>query len=174
MPKTQRARYAALLRGVSPMNASMPKLARAFELAGFENVKTVLASGNVLFDAPVATDAVLARKCEAAMTKHLDRSFMAIVRSVDHLRELLASSPYADAELDPSAKQVVTFLASEPARSIALPVMAASTTLVRRVGLEVFGAYVDPDGPAMMRLIEKTFGKEVTTRTLGTVAKLAK
>lgn len=48
----RRARYAALLRGVAPMNASMPESSRAFERAGFEHVKTVLASGNVLFDAP--------------------------------------------------------------------------------------------------------------------------
>lgn len=42
-------RYAALLRGVSPMNARMPALKAAFEAAGFTDVRTVLASGNVVF-----------------------------------------------------------------------------------------------------------------------------
>ena len=44
-------RYAALIRGVSPMNCSMPKLKKAFEASGFGDVRTVLASGNVVFDA---------------------------------------------------------------------------------------------------------------------------
>ena len=34
-------RYAAFLRGVNPMNAKMPELTKAFEAAGFADVKTV-------------------------------------------------------------------------------------------------------------------------------------
>ena len=34
-------RFAAFLRGVSPMNAKMPQLKAAFEAAGFTEVKTV-------------------------------------------------------------------------------------------------------------------------------------
>ena len=45
-------RYVALLRGISPMNAKMPELKRCFEDAGFGNVKTLLSSGNVVFDSP--------------------------------------------------------------------------------------------------------------------------
>jgi uncharacterized protein (DUF1697 family) len=44
-------RYAAFLRGVSPMNAKMPELRAAFEAAGFEDVRTLLSSGNVVFGA---------------------------------------------------------------------------------------------------------------------------
>jgi hypothetical protein len=43
------------------------------------------------------------------------------------------------------------------------------------IGQEVFSAYVpSPRGPVFMTLIEKTFGKEVTTRTWDTVRKVAK
>jgi uncharacterized protein (DUF1697 family) len=34
-------RYAAFLRGVMPTNCKMPELKRAFEDAGFKDVKTV-------------------------------------------------------------------------------------------------------------------------------------
>ena len=44
-------RYAAFLRGVTPMNAAMPELKRAFEDAGFTDVVTVLSSGTVVFTA---------------------------------------------------------------------------------------------------------------------------
>jgi len=39
----------------------------------------------------------------------------------------------------------------------------------------VLGAYLPtPKGPVFMTLIEKTFGKDVTTRTWDTVAKVAR
>jgi uncharacterized protein (DUF1697 family) len=84
-------RYAAFLRGVSPMNAKMPQLKAAFEAAGFADVKTVLSSGNVVFDARRASNAALQRKAEAAMREQLGREFLTIVRPVEALRELLAS-----------------------------------------------------------------------------------
>jgi uncharacterized protein (DUF1697 family) len=54
-------RYLAFLRGVSPMNAKMSELKRCFEAAGFTDVKTVLASGNVAFNARAASEAALER-----------------------------------------------------------------------------------------------------------------
>ena len=38
-------RYVALLRGVSPLNAKMSDLRRAFGSAGFADVRTILSSG---------------------------------------------------------------------------------------------------------------------------------
>ena len=88
-------RYAAFLRGVSPMNAKMPELKAAFEAAGFTDVKTVLSSGNVVFSATRASESSLQRKAEAAMGERLGKEFLTIVRPVDALRELLASDPSA-------------------------------------------------------------------------------
>ena len=65
------ARHVAFLRGVSPMNARMPELKRCFEAAGFRDVKTLLASGNVAFTAPAGPPPALERKAEAAMAKGL-------------------------------------------------------------------------------------------------------
>jgi uncharacterized protein (DUF1697 family) len=62
-------RYAAFLRGVSPMNAKMPELRKAFEAAGFRDVKTVLSSGNLVFSSTAAPEAGVERKDEAAMQK---------------------------------------------------------------------------------------------------------
>jgi hypothetical protein len=44
------------------------------------NVKTVLSSGNVVFDAAIKSDAAVARATEAAMAKQLGRTFSTIVR----------------------------------------------------------------------------------------------
>src|SRR5438067_3145536 len=102
-------RYAAFLRGVGPMNAKMPEVKKAFEAAGFEEVKTLLSSGNVVFGARSASEDSLQRKAEAAMKKHLGNPFFTIVRPVEALREILAADPFRAFRLPPAAKRIVTF-----------------------------------------------------------------
>ena len=168
-------RYAAFLRGVSPMNAKMPDLKQAFEAAGFTAVRTVLSSGNVVFDARKASDATLRRAAEAAMTQRLGRSFLAVIRSVESLQALLEADPYRGLDLDPAAKRIVTFLLEEPASPVALPVEQEGARLLAVRGKDVLGGYLrGPKGPVFMSLIERTFGKDQTTRTWDTVGKVAR
>jgi uncharacterized protein (DUF1697 family) len=169
------ARYAAFLRGVSPVNARMPELQAAFESAGFREVRTVLASGNVVFTAGKSSDAALERKAEAAMKKRLGTAFMTIVRPVDELRMLVETDPYAPFDLEPRAKRVVTFARTAPKAGLKLPIEVDGACILAVVGREVFTAYVpSPRGPVFMTLIEKTFGRDVTTRTWDTIRKVAK
>lgn len=168
-------RYAAFLRGVMPMNAKMPDLKHAFEAAGFSDVRTILSSGNVVFSARAASEVALQRKAETAMERRLGRSFLTIVRSIDALQELLVSDPYRQFRLGPEAKRIVTFLRQAPARKIALPVQQDGARILALRGSEIFSAYLPtPKGPVFMTLIEKTFGKDQTTRTWDTVAKIAR
>jgi uncharacterized protein (DUF1697 family) len=169
------SRYAAFLRGVSPMNAKMPDLKMAFEAAGFTDVRTLLSSGNLVFTARAASEAALERKAEAALTKRLGRTFLTIVRPVDELREVLASDPYRDFRLPPAAKRIVTFLRDRPASKLTLPAEIAGARILAVNGRYVYSAYVPtPKGPVFMTLIEKTFGTELTTRTWETVTKVAR
>jgi len=168
-------RYAALLRGVSPMNAKMPELKGAFEAAGFTDVKTLLSSGNVAFTARAASEAALERRAEAAMLERLGQAFLTFVRSMDALRDVVASDPYRSFRLGPKAKRIVTFLCAKPPSTLRLPIERDGARILVIKGREVFGAYLPtPKGPVFMALIEKTFGKDVTTRTWDTVAKVAR
>jgi uncharacterized protein (DUF1697 family) len=138
-------------------------------------VKTLLSSGNVVFSARSGTPAALQKKAEAAMSEELGRTFLTIVRPVDALRELLASDPYAAFRLAKGSKRVITFLRSEPKTKLKLPVELDGARILRQQGTEIFSAYVvSPKGAVFMGLIEKTFGKDVTTRTWETVEKLAR
>jgi uncharacterized protein (DUF1697 family) len=156
------------------MNAKMPELKKCFEAAGFTDVKTLLSSGNVVFRAPAAPPASIERKVEAAMKETLGREFLTIVRSLDALRAILDSDPYAAFRLPPASKRVVTFLRAKPKLKVALPVASDGARILCVKGSEAFSAYVPgPRGPVFMTLIEKTFGVEVTTRTWDTVKKAA-
>ena len=168
-------RYAALLRGVMPTNAKMPELKKAFELAGFTDVLTVLGSGNVVFNAPAAKEVTLEKKAEAAMQKHLGRSFSTIVRSIETLEKMLASDPYAKCRLKPGSKRVVTFFRTSPKGKITLPDEVEGARICAVTKNEAFSAYVPgATSPVFMVLIEKTFGKDVTTRTWETVERIVR
>ena len=168
-------RYAAFLRGVMPTNCKMPELRAAFEAAGFDDVKTLLGSGNVVFSARAASPATLERKAEQAMHKKLGNAFLTIVRPVDDLREILATDPYKRFPGRPQAKRIMTFLRDQPSKTLKLPIeFEGARILAMRAGV-IFSDYMpNPKGPIFMTLIEKTFGKEVTTRTWDTVAKCAR
>lgn len=167
-------RYVAFLRGVSPMNAKMPELKACFEALGFTDVKTVLSSGNVVFTTPRKSEAALVEAIASGMNQHLDRTFPVILRSTTHLLGLLEADPFAGFRVAADAKRVVTFLAKPHNTAQTFPIEIDGARILTVKGLEAFAAYVvNERGPVFMRLIEKTFGKSVTTRTLETVKKCA-
>lgn len=169
-------RYVAFLRGVSPLNAKMPELKRCFEAAGFSDVRTVLSSGNVVFSARNAGNRVLERRAEKAMQDGIGKSFSTIVRPAEQLQALVESNPFAEFKLPTDAKCVITFLrqSAESHATLALPMERDGASILKVAGAEVFTAYLPSDkGPTFMSLIERTFGKDVTTRTLETVRKCA-
>lgn len=167
-------RYVAFLRGVSPMNAKMAELKRSFESTGVADVTTVLSSGNVVFSARAKSEAAFARQAEAAMAKHLGRTFYTIVRPASVLRDLIETDPYATFHLPANAKRVVTFLREPSNAKLSLPLVTDGVRILAMNGREIFTAYVpNPRGPVFMTLIEKTFGINVTTRTWDTVKKCA-
>ena len=168
-------RYVALLRGVSPMNCKMAELKACVEAAGYANVKTLLSSGNVAFDAARKTgDAALEKKLEAAMQQHLGRGFYTIVRPAAELQALLDADPFGEFKLPAQAKRVVSFLREEPKAVPALPLALSKARILAVRGREILSAYEPGDDtPVFMALIERTFGKDITTRTWDTVRKCA-
>ncbi|WP_077037875.1 DUF1697 domain-containing protein [Pelomonas sp. KK5] len=169
-------RYVALLRGVSPMNCKMAELKACVEAAGYANVKTLLSSGNLVLDTPRSVgEAALERKLEAAMLAGLGRSFYTIVRPQAALQALLDADPFAPFGLAADAKRVVSFLRAAPGEVPALPLGRGQAQIHAVRGREVLSAYrPGDDSPVFMALIEKAFGKDITTRTWDTVAKCAR
>lgn len=165
-------RYVAFLRGVSPMNAKMADLKKCFEKLGYQDVRTVLSSGNVVFTAASKSENNLAKSLEVGMAEHLPRSFPVIVRKIDHLLGMLKIDPYASFRISPKAKRVVTFLNKPYKGALTLPIEVDDVRILCMKDADIFTAYIPNErGPVFMALIEKTFGKGVTTRTWDTIKK---
>ncbi|HEY7769791.1 DUF1697 domain-containing protein [Longimicrobium sp.] len=167
-------RYAALLRGVSPSNCKMPQLKECFQAAGFDDVRTLLSSGNVVFTTGESSWEALERQAEQAIAASMGHAFPTIIRPTEYLQDLVASDPFAEFALPPAAKRVVTFLRRAANPGVQLPLELDGARILKLAGTEVFTAYEpSPKGPAFMTLLERTFGKDITTRTLDTVKKCA-
>ncbi len=70
---------------------------------------------------------------------------------------------------------MVSFLRAPPAAPPKLPLEKDGARVLKLEGTEGFTAYVPtPGNPTFMVLIEKAFGKEVTTRTWETLQKVVK
>jgi uncharacterized protein (DUF1697 family) len=167
--------YAAFLRGVLPTIAKNEDLRRCFEKAGFADVKTVLASGNVVFRAPPSAERAIEKKADANMQAILGRTFTAFVRPVERIEEILGSDPYQEFDVPPDAKRVVTFFRDLPDPLPKLPVEEDGARILCVQGREAYTAYLRrPNDAVFMRLIRATFGDEVTTRTWDSVARVAR
>jgi uncharacterized protein (DUF1697 family) len=104
-----------LLRGVNlgaHKRVAMPALRDLLSEADFEDVRTYVASGNVVLsssDAPASVAAEVERLIAGQFGFDVD----VIVRTRDELAEVVARNPLADVAVDPKRYQV-TFLADEP------------------------------------------------------------
>ena len=87
-------RYAAFLRGVNlgKRTVKSAELKAAFEALGFTDVKTLLASGNVLFDAKSAKG--LKEKIEAGLKQQFGFDVPVVLRTMEELKALAKANPF--------------------------------------------------------------------------------
>lgn len=87
-------RYAAFLRGVNlgKRTVKSAELKSAFEGLGFTDVKTLLASGNVLFDAKSAKS--LKEKIEAGLREQFGFDVPIVLRTMDELKAMVKANPF--------------------------------------------------------------------------------
>jgi hypothetical protein len=86
------------------------QLKECFQAAGFDDVRTLLSSGNVVFTTRESSWTTLERQAGQAILSSLGYAFPTIVRPTEYLQDLVASDPFAEFTLPPAAKRVVTFL----------------------------------------------------------------
>src|SRR5512146_620316 len=109
-------KYAAMLRGISPLNPNMrnEKLRGVFENLGFTNVQTVISSGNVLFEASSRDIPALEAAIEKALPAQLGFASTTIVYSREDLQELVDQDPFKGMVDAPTSRLNVTFVKNPP------------------------------------------------------------
>ena len=172
-------RHLAFLRGVNlgKRQTKSGDLKAVFESLGFEGVKTVIASGNVLFESE--TERGLKSKIEKALARHFGFEIGVVLRSLDELRAMIASKPFAKAPKEDVALHVLLFAEPMAARP-KLANVKGDYDVARIDDREIFFVvYKKPDGTFLGRSalgdIDKDLPKSALTtmRNWNTVEKIA-
>jgi len=90
-------RYVALLRGINVGGNNMIKmeaLRRTFAALGFENVKSYVNSGNLIFETAKTDDAKLAKTIHNAIEKEFGFDISVMVRTIAEIEEIVANNPF--------------------------------------------------------------------------------
>ena len=173
--------YVALLRGIAPTNPNMrnDKLRGVFESLGFSKVSTVISSGNVLFETESTDVPALETKIERALLDQLGLTgTTTIIRTRQQLQQLVDLDPFSGAEHSPKIYLSVTFLKSKPRVNLTFPYQPPGRdyTLLSMHDRAIC-SIIDITAaktPDLMTWLEKTYGKDITTRTYKTVGRILK
>lgn len=171
-------KYVALLRGIGPSNPNMrnDKLRGVCESLGLGGVQTLLSSGNVLFEADTVDVAALEATLEAAWSEALGFESKTILRSRQELQELAGLKPFGDLEHGAGSYLLVTFSRTALTVDFELPHQPVDRDyrIVGRSTREVFSVtdMTSAGTPDVMTWLERTFGREITSRTWLTVSRI--
>lgn len=108
-------KYVAFLRGINVGGKNKIKMETLREVCtaiGFENVKTYINSGNVIFETKKIDDIKLAAKIEAAIEKEFGLKIKTMVRSIDKIESVIKNNPF-DGEFENEKDLHVFFLDEE-------------------------------------------------------------
>jgi uncharacterized protein (DUF1697 family) len=167
--------YIALLKGINVggnRRLPMADLKRALTEAGFDNVRTLLASGNVVLEAPKSEASVLETRLEAALAGALGVTTDFMVRDAADWSAMIAANPFVDAAKLEPGRLLVLVMKTQVDRSKATAYLDScrGPERIEIVGREAFIHYPDGQGASALSLPRLGNG---TARNWNTVMRLA-
>lgn len=170
--------YVAFLRGVNVggNQLKMDRLRAVCASLGFENARTYLQSGNVVFEAQ-GSQAKVEKDLERKLAGETRLPVRVLVRSGAQLKQLIAKNPFLKTEAIDCARLHVTFLTEAPTLEALkqLAVLDAGPDEFRAAGTEIY--LHCPTGYGRSKLsnnhLERFLSLAATTRNWNTVSTLA-
>lgn len=108
-------KYVAFLRGINVGGKNQIKMETLREMCaalGYENVKTYINSGNVIFETSQPDDETFAARIESAIEKKFALKIKVIVRTIDEIKDIIANNPF-DGQFENDKDLHVFFLDEE-------------------------------------------------------------
>jgi uncharacterized protein (DUF1697 family) len=171
--------YISLLRGINvggKTPVKMGELVTLYQSLGFKCVRTLLQSGNVIFDSPEEESKKLAAKIENEIGLALKSRITVLVLTANRLREIIQNNPFTRERDIDSGKFHVTFLSRSPDESALSSVKGILSGADR---FEIVGDAIYlycPDGYGKTKysnnFFEKKLGLSATSRNWNTVKAL--
>ncbi len=173
-------KYAAFLRGINVggnKKIPMSKLKKVLEKHGLKKVTTILASGNVVFESD-SSIRQLQKLIISAIEKEFGFPVPVLLRSHKEIKKIIELNPFKEIKVTSLTRLYVTFLSEilKDKSSIIYISPDKSFKIISSFDRTVFSV-LDlsiSKTPEAMSVMEKEYGKNVTTRNWNTILKIAK
>lgn len=109
--------YISLIRGINVgghKKVKMDQLRKSVEALGFENVRTYVQSGNIVFDAARQSTGTLSTKIQDVILKEFGHSAAVITKTPEELSNAIHNNPFLKQKGLDLAKLHVVFLSGRP------------------------------------------------------------
>ncbi|KAA1190307.1 DUF1697 domain-containing protein [Paenibacillus sp. B2(2019)] len=171
--------YIALLRGINVGGNKIIKmldLKAMFQTLGFENVRTYIQSGNVVFESDEGSESLLTGVIERKIHEVFGFEVSVIIRTLAEMENVIANDPFQLSEPEEFKRWYVTFLPAEPSEDALdkLHTYENGPDKVRFVGREMYVLYEVSvsQSPLFKVPFDRILGMTITARNWNTVNKL--
>jgi len=177
----RKEKYIAFLRGINVgghHKVPMAVLRDELEKMGFENIVTILNSGNIVFDAICDNT----EKLEKSISEHLEIFFgfpvPTIIRKYELIYEFLNADPFKDVKITKDVRLYISFLKNNKEIDLKLPWSSSDNSykIIDKKHHNIFSV-LDlsiSKTPKAMGTLEIYFGKNITTRNWNTIKRVVK
>jgi uncharacterized protein (DUF1697 family) len=170
-----------MLRGINvgiQKRLRMETLRGIYEELGFNNVRTYVQTGNVVFESTEHDRLELARHIEAHIKQTCGYPVKVFIQQTDELQRILAGNPFLNVRSEDPSKLHVTFLYQSPSET-KLSNLTTPDVITDEFAPGEMAVYLFcPNGYGKTRLsnsfFERKLGIPVTTRNWNTVNALYK
>lgn len=167
------------LRGINVgghHKVSMLELKIILTQLGCENVKTILNSGNIVFETKKKDIMALERIIEATLAETFGFPIPVILIPHKQINELVNEDPFVKIDLHKNIRLYVSFLKEPSTTKLKLPHISKDNSF-KIIGTKnnIIISVLDittRNTPKGMEDLEKLFGKNITTRNWNTIQKI--
>lgn len=173
-------KHVAFLRGINVgghKRIKMAELKVALKSLGLKNIKTLLASGNVIFEMSGSDTMELKSMIEDKIVDVFGFQVDVIVRNISEILGMVNLDPFGKVDVTTDTRLYVTLLPNDDETEFEIPYRSTDGTfqILDRKFNALFSVCKVINGRLSeeMKIIEKSFGKKVTTRDWKTILKVA-
>lgn len=161
--------YVAMIRAVNVSGTGkLPKeeLKAMGEACGFDNVRTFINSGNLLFTSDLA-ESTAKRRVEERLADHFGKPVPAFVRSAGEMAEAVKRNPFAD---DKPSRVMAHFIDDQPTQAMIDEARDVQGERLAQGPRLIYVSYGEGIGKTKLKLPAV---KQGTARNMNSVAKIA-
>lgn len=177
--KIELIKYVAFLRGINVgghHKVPMADLRATLRKVGYQNIVTLLNSGNVILDSPKDNIENLEKTIALQLEKTFGFPVPTIIRTAQTIIQMRAKDPFKDIKISKDIRLYVSLLKEKTNVNLELPWSNDDGTFKI---LEITGDSIISvldlaiaKTPKAMGVLEKTYGKNITTRNWKTIERI--